>query len=179
MENINNQRLFLNGSLDVYCDDKRDKANKEISRLTSDSIKGIDEHEMADKLYCDYKVEAPIITLESSNCHHEKHSDNIVVYHIPFTGNGELFSLKPLKWTTAEPYGNVMSNEIIIEYPLRDDAECINKEFENNYKSIIKWLGFISTDCTKFNPSLKEDIEVYVRAKYKKLNGNDENFRNL
>jgi hypothetical protein len=184
MEPINRNSLFLEESLSIHCSNACKAAKREIDKLTSVSIDGIRENEIVNKLYDGYKVEAPIITVELSNCLHEKHSNNTVVYHIPFTGKGELFNLKPSKWTTAEPYGNVKSNEILIEYPLRnsnerDVANLINKEFGDNYENIIKWLGFVSKDCEIYNKSLRETIEKYVKAKYEEINESDGTYKNL
>ena len=178
MRIINRKGLFLGSSLSAYCRNRSESAKSKIRELTFDRIQGLHDYKIVDKFYEEYKTEAPIINIASNTCPHEPKEKN-VVYHIPFIGKKELFTLHPSKLIYPEPYGLVTFNEIIVEYSLEDDSKIITDEFNDNFNNIIRRLEIISNDCKTSNQSLHEMIEINVKAKYKEFDEKDKIYRGL
>ncbi len=183
MEPINRKSLFGEIENRSYYLNECKKANDEIKKLTSATTNGISESEMAENFYSKYKVEIPLISEKPNDCKFELHDDGKVIYHIPFTGNGEIFNFMPRSvYFPEKPYGNIGFNELIMEYPI-NDGECstaehvskrIKKSFNENYTKIVNTLNLVSKDCEKNNEAMKKRIEEYVKERYNEINREDD-----
>ncbi len=165
MNEIESHSLFLKQSVSGYCSEKVRKAKTKIKNLKFPDIEGISEQEMADKIYDEFKVDAPVIA-DLSDCTHTIPDGEIVEYHIPFSGDGELLDLSHSKPKLSEPNGLVRGSEIIVKYNLDDETRA---NFTENHEKINRWIDIVSKECEEYNNQLKQCIEIDLGIVYGQL----------
>ena len=91
-------------------------------------------------------------------------------FYIPFTGDSELFKLRPSTQTTVLPRAEVKDDELVMVYeePPASVAR-IQESFTSELKTLKKYLGWVEEDLAPFNASLSSKISESLKSRRDKL----------
>ena len=95
---------------------------------------------------------------------------------IPFKGDSTMFGIFPSSFLSVLPYGIIESDElkVVYEVPVEQDASRIKADFDNNLKTIKKYLEFLAKDINDFNGKLEPSIKARLERRKDKLDNDDE-----
>jgi len=182
MSDVNN--LFFVDDLRKFLEQKEKEFLEEIDNFESDYILNTNIDELKNHLKEKYFLEIPEIKdkniclkqEERTNYNHLNNNKySVVLNHVPFSGNEELFRYIPSTYNYDPPIGRIRENEIIVEINLIDkNKESLNNEFNNRLNEIKKWLSWVSKDTTDFNNSLEQKIYSKIKDRCEKLKNENE-----
>jgi len=89
---------------------------------------------------------------------------------MPFTGDAEMFQVKPNIWTTSIPRGRVQSGALI--YTVEDTSlsqEKVKSEIDFWVASVETWLGHLEQSISSFPQELSREIEGLLVARKMKV----------
>jgi hypothetical protein len=163
--------LFRDITLENFLKTRRDKAALEIEKLFTADNQNTDESELIEHVYKKYKSEPLIIFKDRVNRPYANHAEHTLEFSIPFTGNVDLFTLKPSTFYQPEPLkGSVISTGNIIKISIRKaDKDNIITEFERSCSNIDKHLKDINKQCEEINSRLYQYIEIGIRKRCKAI----------
>ena len=92
------------------------------------------------------------------------------IFHVPFTGNPQLFHCRP-RMTPPHPlHAAVGDVELAFPYVgLRHDGNLIRMGFDRDLSSLKTSLVSIAQDVEEFNASLLEPVSKRIRARQEEL----------
>jgi TIR domain-containing protein len=147
-----------------------------VEQASDDEILNRDEDEYVDELFQDYTFECPVIDFEGvyvsdseviiSSEHFppdfvtrpgKSYPVHVICYHLPFTGDAELFGYTPSQYSFWFPEVFIEGQEVCFEIvDFRKDMEAVRSE-----------AGRIINSIKTFSESLTKDVEMYgVRRGY-------------
>jgi hypothetical protein len=93
-----------------------------------------------------------------------------VTVHIPFTGEADVFKLRPNSYTSNPPSAELGRNELldVIEYPHEQPVD-IAARARGLVSTIEPWLGFARNDIDQFNASLLATARTAVAARRQRI----------
>ena len=95
---------------------------------------------------------------------------NVVSFHVPFDGAGDLFKCQPSRFTLSAPYARIGTGELILSYENVDhNAEGIKAQFNRNLQQINDYLAWIATDVGTFNLALRGMVTQLIEKRREKL----------
>jgi hypothetical protein len=95
---------------------------------------------------------------------------DVLVFHLPFTGDSNLLKVRASSYSMSAPFINVEQGCItfrMINFNL--NAEKIKQESENTIRSIETQNGYLTTDIENFNSSLRQNAESIFDARKEQL----------
>jgi len=166
----------------------RDLRNRKLAEM-SDELYALDENRILNtdsdevmKYFRDkYDIDVPKLDIDNTEID-KKETDlgphrlprirgTIVEYHIPFSGDKELFQYRPSSYS-GEPTAIVMEGEltISIEFGAEDaDHEKVGKKYEQELKKVEKYLEWQRNDVTQFREELQSKARILLDSRKKKL----------
>ncbi|MFF7117495.1 hypothetical protein ACFY91_35020 [Streptomyces albogriseolus] len=98
----------------------------------------------------------------------------VVSISVPFTGNPELFDLRPSSFTFNPPVARVERNELKIEWmgPLNHDPQQIRSNLDRQLDEIQRWIDWGTAQVKAYNQSAKQKIIDEVQARKARLLAN-------
>ena len=100
----------------------------------------------------------------------KSYKKDVIKFHIPFSGNAELFTCIPssrILWTMAIELSNQEFCFEIINFS--DDAEKIKREKDSNMQSIMQQLGNITAEINSYNSGIESQIKQAFDARKKRI----------
>jgi hypothetical protein len=95
-----------------------------------------------------------------------------ILIHLPFSGDQELFSLKPSTFTLGNPMAEITKNELLFTIDFFSDVdttEQVEGEINNRIELIKRYVGWLNNDIMSFNNSLESLIGNSIVEMRKKL----------
>ncbi len=93
-----------------------------------------------------------------------------VTYHVPFTGDRDLFRFTPNAYTQQPPVGNVSNTEVKFEYDRMEiDLDEVQRTFDADLKTLTEWAIHSTRDVSEFNQSLEPKGAAAIEARLKKV----------
>ena len=88
------------------------------------------------------------------------------IFHVPFTGNPQLFHCRPRMTPHLPLHAAVRDLELAFSYVgLRHDGNLIRMDFDRDLSSLKTSLVSIAQDVEEFNASLLEPVSKRIRAR--------------
>ena len=86
---------------------------------------------------------------------------HLVVFHVPFEGNGEYFKIQPSQSMHPGPRGIVARDELIVPLPTTNrTSDQLKADFEATLSSIKQHLAILERDLA----ASRAQVEVFVRS---------------
>ena len=92
------------------------------------------------------------------------------IFHVPFTGNPQLFHCRP-RMTPPHPL-HATVGDVELAFPYvgpRHDGNLIRMDFDRDLSSLKTSLAWIAQDVEEFNASLLEPVSKRIRARQEEL----------
>lgn len=183
--------LFFGGQLYDVLRNREARMLSEIESLEEGRILRTSEQDLSGYFFENYKVNT--IEIDESNIQVDTDDARIdvsrrleygaygepgpiyatgtkVSYYIPFTGDSELFELRPSTYTTVLPRAQVKDKELVMTYEEPSaTVSRIQETFTYDLATLSKYLGWIKKDLAPFNASLSNKISEGIKARRFKL----------
>ena len=93
-----------------------------------------------------------------------------VTYHLPFSGDPDLFKCQPSHYTFNPPRAVLRPGELIFPYDSANrDVAGTKKSFDDDLATIKEWLGWQASQIAEFNASLVDRVRRAVVARRAEL----------
>ena len=177
-------KLYLQDSLGNFLDSKRQEIKNSIESESDDYILNVGEAQYIEyfkneftidvpeihtnKVYADtYETEIPGNKFPSEFMIREPHKSfkrDIIVYHIPYSGNIDLLKFRPSTWSSLAGYEveiDSHSQTIKLEFiNFYDNADKINQAYKEAIRFIFSSYGHLKQEIELYN----EGLESYIRS---------------
>ena len=91
-------------------------------------------------------------------------------FHVPFSGDGDLFQCQPSTFTTVLPHAAVKNGELLFSYDMTaSDAAGTKSAFDSDLNNVKKYLGWIARDVEAFNSSIHGKASGEIGTRREKL----------
>lgn len=170
---------------------------KAISDLREAELKGTSLEDWIKFYEQEYSLDVPVINregityqsnevkLDARNFHsriHYGYSDepvlvngNSFVFHIPFTGDPELFKCSGNKIMHNSIHAQILTNELLISYTLIDhDADKLNQSVEKDIGMIEGFLRDLTGQFAQFNGSISGIVQSNLEQRLEKFKKDEE-----
>jgi hypothetical protein len=98
-----------------------------------------------------------------------------VTYHVPFSGEADLFKFRPSTFTTSPPFGIVGDGELrLTETAPADSRERIKPALDRELEKVKLYVGYANADVAKFNERLGGEAGAAVQQRRDKVLGDRE-----
>ena len=180
--------LFRNYELYSILNSKIQDMKRKIDEENPDYLINVNFDEYLAYMCNEFKLTTP--TIDEENIIIDKHEQKVERYNdyytqigyvdgvalwvlIPYTGNKDLFLVRPSTYTTRFPQAGINNEYIVIELGLsmREVEEYNVKELiQHELKLIHMYLGYIQKDLEKYNKRLKDEATEYIKYKIENSN---------
>ncbi|HEY9021346.1 MAG TPA: hypothetical protein VIN17_11880 [Paracoccaceae bacterium] len=166
----------------------RDAANK----LTSKAFSEKSSEELAGELCEKYSLEVPSLNTENITVKQREVEIDVsndrsryfssggphfvkglaIDVRVPFTGDAELFKVKPNTWTSSIPRGRVEGNSVVFTISGTNlEEEKVKAEIDRQISELQTWLGFQEKSKGNFTAELSQIARQAVEARKTKIEG--------
>ena len=185
--------LFHNGDLRMALEEHGKGIVREVEAVPEDHVLHADEIEWAKALAERHAVDGPVLNVdeiwmdEPAAAQVDVSWDHFsraildrsrpayvpghrTVVHIPFSGDKNVFNLRPSSYTLNPPHAQVADGELqlAIEYP--DDRPAnIKGEADGLIKSVEQYLETARADIAYFNSGLLNAAQMTIRARRQRI----------
>ena len=91
-------------------------------------------------------------------------------FHIPFSGNADLFHFQPTTFTSGLPKAKVQDNHLVYFVSGRSlQPEQVKANVKKTIADIQQYLGWLGQSTNEWNRRLPGQVEPLVRQRYQKL----------
>ena len=186
-----NDPLFFGRRLSDALRNQEEKMLSEINSLDEDRILGTSEQELCSYFVEKYKVNT--IQIDESKIQVDPGDVEIDVskrmeyvaygdpgpvyatgtrmtYYIPFTGDAQLFELRPSTQSSVLPRADVRDCELVMVYEEPPaTVSRIQETFTSDLETLKDYLEWVEEDITPFNASLFKKVSESIRGRRDKL----------
>jgi hypothetical protein len=157
------EHQLLNASLEDLISQSVDKYQINVPLLDEDAAEVAQQEGLVDVSGFDYgfpgerrQVPGVVVTLE-----------------MPFSGDAEMFKVRPSTFNSAPPYANIQGQSIILrQSAVRPTPEQIQSGFDSAIKNINQYLDWQRRDATPFNQQLPTQARQAIEARRAKILAN-------
>ncbi|QFT93199.1 hypothetical protein FIU86_10115 [Roseovarius sp. THAF9] len=182
--------LFWQYDWTAVVEGQKRAARDAASKLTSNAFAEKSIEELAGELCEKYSLEVPALDTENitvkqreveidvSNNRMRHFSSGGPQYvkgtaidvRIPFTGDAQMFKIKPNTWTTSIPRGRVEGNSVVFTISGTNlEQEKVKAEIDRQISEIQTWLGFQQKSKGNFAAELSQIAQQAVEARKTKI----------
>lgn len=91
-------------------------------------------------------------------------------FHVPFTGDNNLFRCRPSTYSLNPPYGRIVGNELQLSYEqIEANPEELKSRFARDLAEVQTHLDRITSDVNPFNGKLKATALAKINQRREKL----------
>jgi hypothetical protein len=95
---------------------------------------------------------------------------HLVSFHVPFEGDGSLFTIKPSSGSVPGPNADVRGQELIINFLITGKTESqVRQEFENQIRSIKQHLSTLKNDLRNVTSEIETSGRTYIERRKAEL----------
>ncbi|MFE0778854.1 hypothetical protein [Streptomyces sp. NPDC058861] len=180
--------LFRRGDLARSLENELNKITEAVARWNEDALLSSPESDICEELEQEFLVRPLVfdrdgitadpvkedVTVVQQYGEAVRFRQTVVAISVPFTGNPELFDLRPSSFTYNPPTATIQRNELKIEWrgPLDHDAQQIRQNLDRQLDEIQKWIDWSTAQVKAYNPSAKQKIANEVQARKARLLAN-------
>ena len=93
-----------------------------------------------------------------------------MTYYIPFSGDSDLFNLRPSTQTSVLSRADVKDGELVMVYEERPESSSrIGQRFDEDLKLLKRYLAWSAKDIAPYNSSLCKKVSESIKARRDKL----------
>lgn len=185
--------LFSKGHIHEYLNYRQQQLIEEINALTPDTIINTDPEALTNYCIEKYTLTTPTLAHEQVTVEHAEINIDIsqdpqrritdrsrpfyihgtrVMYHLPYTGDADLFHFRPTLYNLGPPAAAIRENELLFTYDdTQHDATSIKAAFNSDWQSVRSWLAWADEDVQQYNkhiPALTRERLTQRRDKLTK-----------
>jgi len=160
-------------------------AGNEVDALSEDRILKTDSEELVRYFVEKFKVEVPQLQLDAVAA--ERHERTIEVYdrydqrtydvpgiafdfEIPFTGDAEIFQMRPNTYDTGPPYADIRGGKVCFTVSGRDlSDDDLKRGFEGTRDSIQKYLNWHQAMWTGVDDQIARTVRDRINQRRERL----------
>ena len=183
--------LFNTNRISDLLQNYKEKMIAQIDALNRNEILNTNPDDLASHLESKYSLDAPVlleehihmsdddIKIELSNNYElygQYGSGKLLVdgtrftFHIPFSGNSDIFKSQPTTYSMNLPVGKIVGTELQVIYEERNpDTLRLKQQFNSDLANIKKYLNQLSADVASHNASLKTIALDNINKRREKL----------
>lgn len=169
--------LFSKIDFGDFADLTRNQLGARIEKLMERNFQGVKLESLAEGYFDEFSLMLP--TLETTQIYQRKPVDIKIEIDseysgkpfqsvdgtrfeiiLPYSGNNELFTVRPTLYNSDPPYGDIEKDGIhfIYEVQVFHDHQTVRTSFDQNLSNIRFWMESLSRDVNAFNNRLYTDI---------------------
>ncbi|MGW3420368.1 hypothetical protein [Streptomyces phaeochromogenes] len=180
--------LFRRGDLARSLEHELSKIAEAVARWNEDALLSSPESDICEELEQELLVEPLVLDRERTTASPVKEGSavirqfgeetrirqTVVSISVPFTGDPELFDLRPSTFTHNPPAATVQGNELKIEWmgPINHDAQQIRLNLDRQLDEIQRWIDWSTAQVKAYTPSAKQTIANEVQGRKARLLAN-------
>ena len=185
--------LFFRGHLSTLIQSYPNVLKNEVDGIGDDMLLSADENDLVDRLVVRLELAVPNLRLKNEWSQETKDTEIdvsgdprrgyfamqgeplLVPAHkftltIPFDGDGDLFKLKPSKFTLNPPRGRVSANTLLFSTVVEHiDADAIQGEIDKFVSTVQMFLEWVRVDCEQWNSQLHKIAGTAIRSRKERL----------
>ncbi len=165
--------LFSKGHIHEYLSHRQQQLIQEIDALAPDTIINTDPASLTNYFIEKYTLITPTlqhqqITVEQAEIKIDISKDpnrritdrsrpfyipgTRVTYHLPYTGDADLFHFRPTLHNLGPPAAAIRDNELVFTYDdTQHDVASIKAAFNSDWQHVRSWLAWADEDVQKYN----------------------------
>ncbi len=181
--------MFMGDQVNDFLAQKRKALQSTIEHIKAEDFLELDEMDLINDLVDKFKVDAPVIDFENiSVSSYEKqipaehfpqgiyvrqgksYLKQVVIYHLPFTGNDELFRFTPSHFMLWSPEVYIEDQNVCFEFVnFGGDIEEIKREAQRSIDAIKFFSNALLQDVGSYDAQLRGNVEQMVKARKQKI----------
>lgn len=183
--------LFWKYSLSAALEAHERKAKEGVENYHADDLLNANPEGLADSLEQEFRVNVPVLKEDAIQTGQKEVQVDIsrdpsrhirdrsrpfyikgteITFYVPYEGDSELFEGRPNTHNLNPPCAVVKAAEITLPYVgVQLDPEAVKREFERDLASIREYLGWVVSQATRFNESLKPKLREWIAKRREKL----------
>jgi len=185
--------LFSDGDTRTYLGHARHALTSEIDQLPPDRITSTDPDALVNYFVEKYTLTTPVldearITVDQQEAQIDISGDpqrfayfinpgkptyitgTRVTHYVPFTGDADLFKLRPSYYSSNFPAATIRDNELVfVDDDTRHDATSIQAAFADTLNETKKLLTWVDNDVRPYNESIPAAIRERLTTRREKL----------
>lgn len=174
--------IFAEGSLRQYLTENNQKIRSQIGKELENYILNVNETEYVNYLLDKFTIDAPIIDFENAYVtdYEKRTSDRkfpkqVIVYHLPYTGNADLLQYTPSRYISWTIPVFIEDQSLCFEIvSIRKNAREINEETHSYIEDLKRQLEFSTKEIESYNAQLRTKIEMTFKARKQGILNNRE-----
>lgn len=186
-----NQLLFADSDLRLVLEAHERKMLDEIDGIEADRLLNTSDDDWCAYLLGEYTVEVPVLAEDAITVGQQEtkidvgrdHSRAVfdrsrafhipgtaVSFHVPFTGDAELFRCRASTYNYNPPRAVIEGSEVRFVYERTDhNPEAVKQTFDTDLAAVQQHLGYVRNDVEPFNAKLKSTARARLEARRQKL----------
>jgi|GEM_PF-1829175 len=164
--------LFNEIDLNAFVESKRHEVDVAVQQYEPKQLLGRGVAETAQMIVATHRVEVPqieergIYLTES-----ESHRGTVLKFHVPYTGEGDLFRVFPSRHSPPDPpRGVVQTGELIMTVIATGyDGKAVRRAIDREIAKVREWLILMQQDVDSLNTSLVAQAENEIEARREQL----------
>ena len=93
-----------------------------------------------------------------------------IVFHIPFSGDQNLFKCRPSRYKLSSPRADIRESELVFVYEgTTRDTQNVDNEFKRDLNDLKESLGWITNDVKQFNSTIHQNVNDRIGQRRDKL----------
>ncbi|MBY0314419.1 MAG: hypothetical protein K2Q26_02800 [Bdellovibrionales bacterium] len=93
-----------------------------------------------------------------------------IAFHVPFSGEAELFQVQPSTFTFNPPRAEIASGEVVFRYTFGTaDAQTARSNFDRDLANVRQYVNNLKSDFIPFNAELKNVAQSRLQQRFSKL----------
>lgn len=188
------ERLFSSGDLSEFLAQRRGEMLAAIEAVPAESLLNTPVHDLAEQLVAKHRCEPLALRPEETFTDEEEvslsidevpdgrfmfpddHESELVVpgslitFHVPFTGEAELFRLRGSTWSMSMPRGEVRSAELVFAYKSNaPNADQLNANYQRALNQTQEYVRDSSRLVAEFNTRLVSEARSAIDDRREKI----------
>ncbi len=168
---------------------KKKALQNTIEHIKATDFLEMDETDLVNSLVDKFKVDAPVIDFDNISISSyeqqipaeqfpqgffvrqgKSYSRQVVVYHLPFTGNDELFQFTPSQFMLWSPEVYIEDQNVCFEIVnFRGDTEEIKREAQRSIDAIKFFSNAMLQDVSSYDAQLQSNVEQLIIARKQRI----------
>lgn len=179
--------LFQGGKLDSLLETQKSKILAEIDGTDRDYILNVDSDRFTAHLLDKHAPEVPAIDHNAISLTQGEIQERweqfgrsgvaqkgVVTFHVPFSGEPDLLTRSPSRWSSAPPHGDVRNDwqtqELLMSFVVDGgNSNALNKSFEDNLKALEEHLLWVQNDVSIWIRSMTITARERIEQRRKRL----------
>jgi hypothetical protein len=173
--------LFLKERLSDYLQESVDNAKAQINQLSDKEIEGPNLELQISQITSRNMLNVPVLSTGKDDISFDTEEIEVqkdpfqsifpgtrkttkYLFSVPFKGDAELFEYKPSTYSSSLPAATVVGKELVFDYTpqMGETVMQMKQRLEQEIYKVNSWLENVAGDVTRYNHSLRSEIDKVV-----------------